>query len=192
MFYVHEHIICNASPVLAAAFGGLYREGLKKSYRLDYTSPETVNRLIQWLYGQKLDIYEPAAHKIEPKDFYHAVFELYVLADKYQIQALKHYVIDIFARILPESYKGFPDVSPSGTNVSYLWVNTTKACPLRQIVLSLLVYHLDPAWLESERGKSFLALVPECAVDLVPVLAHRIANPSASCNCCGDLTRYHV
>lgn len=48
---------CHYSPVLKAAFNSSFLEGQTQTYRLEDISPSAFRLLVQWLYGQNIDLH---------------------------------------------------------------------------------------------------------------------------------------
>lgn len=89
-FGVHKNLVCHYSAFFTAACTGQSREATSGEVKLPKGGAENFDFFVQWLYTPKLD----GILTKTKLPFWTTIIELYVLADKLQIPALKNAILD--------------------------------------------------------------------------------------------------
>lgn len=179
IYHVHLSPICDASPVFKAAFAGEFSESNTHTMHLPDDDVEAFDHFTQWLYGRECIIMSIfiswlGAEAISP--YFMQLAKLYVFADKYDVEKLKHHVIDCFL----EGSKICHGHGPIEGLVPYLYSNSMQTSPLRRSLADWHVWHVPMKDYGEEGPADFLLETPEFAADLALALAKRVGNPYAS------------
>jgi hypothetical protein len=151
-FKVHDRLLCEQSPFFQQALGGNFKEAREQVVRLPEEEPERFERFLLWLYTHSL------AH-IDHRDVdrrYESLFELYFLADRLLVRALKNAIIDATVRV--EQTSAFV---PSTYQVQTVFAQTA-ACRengLRRLLVDMHAWDVDPKFIAEHEdwfGKDFL------------------------------------
>lgn len=173
-FYVHMEMICNESPFFRSAFmgAGHFEETAQKSMKLPEDDPETIDRVVQWIYFKIYPFERKTARKRDSKA-HSALMQLarlYVAADKYGIIALKNDVISQLFNIA-----GLRKTNPEDDMVQYVYSNTTTGSKLRRLMVDWHIWFLNINWFKSDVDGSFVRENSDFSADLIAGMAARIA-----------------
>lgn len=172
-FHVHQELLFNTSPVFKAAFSKTYQESNERCMTLPDEDPETVERLMQWLYFKSLSLTKAVCVGTS-EERYLQLARLNTLADKFDIRLLSNAIInELFA--LKYSSKSW---SPQKAVVAYIYENTTETSSLRKLMVGWFVWHIDPEWFTFSESLQFLANTPMFAADLAIAMSRKAADPS--------------
>ncbi|KAI9880817.1 MAG: hypothetical protein M1830_000253 [Pleopsidium flavum] len=89
-FGVQKNLVCHYSTFFRAACLGQFREAESGGVKLPNESAETFDLFVHWLYTQKLD----SSLSESLLTFLTAFIELYILAEKMQVPALRNCILD--------------------------------------------------------------------------------------------------
>ncbi|KAL8684761.1 MAG: hypothetical protein Q9224_006148 [Gallowayella concinna] len=176
-FHVHKSLICHVSPFFVAALNGPFKES-SGSMELGEDEVDTIEHLIQWLYGGEIDI----APLADPQCFesrYTKLTRLYILADKYDIVSLKNDVMHLLFATIKQPDGTFRRllgansgrVRPSTDKIIYVYANTVRGSLLRKFLISYWAWHRGLSALEDEETWDKLEPCPEFAFEMARALA---------------------
>ncbi|KAE9381269.1 hypothetical protein N431DRAFT_490676 [Stipitochalara longipes BDJ] len=141
-FIIHKERVCQRSLVLKAALNGNFIEGQTQTYRFEDTSPGAFRLFAQWIYEQKLDLYQlkdmeerlndvrydlPNPNDLENME----LVELWVLADKIAMPALQNQVM---TKIVEIRNAARDEVAVK--TLHYIYEVTSVNNPLRLLMVS--------------------------------------------------------
>lgn len=179
-YYVHRHLLCNASTVFKAAFTiQRFRESFKNSIELPDDDIDTVDRFMQWLYTKDYQLTgfhtEEEAHKR-----FDALAKLNTFADKFSIALLTNNIIDRMWEVWElYSKKALPSKQlfcPRISLVGYVYENTTPHSAFRKLMVAWYSWEIAPSWYDHLHSRDALADVShDFALDLAMALGQRIA-----------------
>jgi hypothetical protein len=132
-YTIHKDLICQQSPFFSAAFNGSFVESTKQSVTLPDVDARNFEHIILWLYTQRLE-YDEFFFK-DGKPTYFALLDLYALADRLCIEAMRNAIIDRTAE-LAERTNSVP--TPSDTYILYGTIR--HSAPIRELVLDLFAF----------------------------------------------------
>ncbi|KAG4443027.1 hypothetical protein IFR05_001481 [Cadophora sp. M221] len=97
---VHKSIVCQASPVLEAAFDSLFIEGQTQVYELEDTTEAAFVLFVQWIYRGRIKLVKGLAQNDdksheELRIKQAALADLWILAEKLLIPELQNRAIDL-------------------------------------------------------------------------------------------------
>ena len=172
-FHVHQELLFKSSPVFKAAFSGAYQESSERCMALPDEDPETVERLLQWLYSKSFGLTK--AVSLETSDErYLQLARLNTLADKFDVRLLNNAIIDdIFA--LNAASGAWPPQLPV---IAYIYDNTTEQSSLRVLMVGWYVWHIDQGWYTLSDTPATLAGIPMFAADLAVAMSRRLQDSS--------------
>lgn len=170
-FVVHKEFACHYSPVFKAAFNSQFIEGQTQTYRLEDTTPEVFQLLVQWLYCQTFDLItedeedqsefgndtgsESSGDSVDEGDLSDfektsmKLCQLWVLADRLQLPRLQNLAIDQLHRESRREY------SVSTEPLHYIYNNTAVGSPLRQIFIHKCALDMAPRGWRMKYSKSY-------------------------------------
>lgn len=170
VFYIHESIICDASPVIKAALMGSYLEGYEKKMSLPDDEGDIVDRVVMWLYTR-------GSIKLEgdmPSQLW-LVAKLSIFADKYHIIKLKNQLIDELYSLYD---RGATLVALKDDFFGFFYRHVPKSSKIRQLLSRWAVIDIPWSVLSSDGFHSMLREQPEFAADLTVAFALNLQNPS--------------
>ena len=177
LFNIHRDILCKASPVFASAFigsgGGEFLEKSKNSMSLPEDDPETIDRLIQWVYSKHFRFLKWTTGR---SNHYGSVplmqlATLYVAADKYRIVGLKDKVIDQLWKLLGLTQD---EVKVEDKLIEYVYENTLAGCKLRKL---LVHWQAQSTSLVHKNKTKLVGNHPEYAAELLTRMSRGRPNP---------------
>ncbi|KAG7005939.1 hypothetical protein G7Y79_00017g043210 [Physcia stellaris] len=172
-FHVHMEMICNESAFFKSAFmgAGQFEETAQKSMKLPEDDPETIDRMIQWIYFKTYP-YDRKAAREGHQDAQSALWQLaylYVAADKYGIIALKNDIMHLLYGIA-----GLNKTIPQDEAVQYVYNNTDSGSNLRRLMAEWHVWFVESRWLKHEIDGAFVHENSEFAADLITGMAAKL------------------
>lgn len=114
--------------------------------------------------------------------------ELYVLADKYDIEKPKNDIIICFF----EANGYFPRSMPMSEEVSYFYYSSPAKSPFRRLLVDWHIWHSLDEFFVEEGSAAFVLAAPDFAVDLATALAKRWKNPTAKNPFQGSPSAYYA
>ncbi|KAG8527184.1 uncharacterized protein KY384_008614 [Bacidia gigantensis] len=184
-FPIHEQLLRDASPVLAAALDGHFQESKTKVYVLADTDETTANRLVQWLYCRKFSAWR--VEQGSAQDYYSEAFNLYICASKYMIEnllvmiehALAQTIMDFSTATLTPDDKG-QDL-PSLEIIKRVYTDTDSSSHIRELLATSYSAHVNPEWYEKESNVAQLAEMPDFTLDIARAFATQKKNSTRVC-----------
>ncbi len=185
-FHVHQEILFKSSPVFKAAFSGACRESSEHRMALPEDDPETVERLMQWMYFKSLGLTKAVCPKTSDERYWQLA-KLNTLADKFDVGLLKNSIIDeLFA------LKMTPNVTPPQPPViAYIYENTTETSFLRKLIVGWYAWHIEYDWFTFSGTPAVLENTPMFAADLAIAMSQRVQNPSLKSPFCSEPSSYY-
>lgn len=172
-FQAHKDLLCQRSPFFNGALTRDFKEASENAVTLPEDDPDTFERFLQWVYSGTY-VLSGIGTDDEVDERYIQLVQLYTLADKLEVPALKKSVVDeLFVM------KSNPDKPPQIEVISYVYENTRERSPLRKLMVAWLVWHVEYSWYTTPVAASFLAQCPDFAADLVVALARRFVDFNA-------------
>ncbi|KAL9037081.1 MAG: hypothetical protein Q9214_005855 [Letrouitia sp. 1 TL-2023] len=164
-FYVHKNILCEASDFFDNALKSEFQEGQKQEIVLPEDTAATFNALVNWLYCPTYTLGET--------EMVNDSFNLYYLADKYVITALKNQIIDtLFLRLRKDGN------SIHAMHLHKVWQQTPTNSGLRRLLTDTFVWTSELSYyFESDVFYAWLVMNPETAADFTRAFAMRIKYP---------------
>lgn len=175
-FDVHKRQLCETSPFFEAAFNGNFREKAG-TMNLVEDDVQAFEHFVRWVYERDMDILLEG-----DKDHLLArmreLIEVYVLADKYDIPALKNHIIQIlFDAVKHGSDKKLHGLRlPLLEDVQYIYANTARGSTLRKFVIACFTWFVQFEWYLTAPVSDWLGNNPEIAADLAIQFAFRLAS----------------
>ena len=172
-FHVHQELLFGSSPVFQAAFSGAYQESDEGCMALPEEDPETVERLMHWLYFRSLGLIKAVCSKTSNERFWQLA-RLSTLADKFNVEHLKNSIID-------ESFamrKNSNVVPPTLLVIAYIYENTTETSSLRKLMVGWYAWHIKQEWYTRSGTPAHLERVPMFAADLAIAMNRRVHDSS--------------
>ena len=135
--------------------------------------PETVERLMQWLYFKFLSLTEAVCSETSEERCWQLA-RLNTLADKFDIGLLKNSIVDeLFA--MNET----TDIwCPQPSVIAYIYENTTETSSLRKLMVGWYVWQVDHLWYKHSSAPPTLEGIPLFAADLAIAMSQRVQDPS--------------
>lgn len=131
-FHVELDVICDASPVLKAAFTGGFRESQDKTMRFPEEDVFEFDRFLRWTY---LGSYPLSGFQTDgtAEERLMELARLYVLADRYDVVKLKHNIID---RVYEIGQCTDICTGPSYRVIRYVYANSTRLSFFRKLLVA--------------------------------------------------------
>ncbi|KAL2356092.1 hypothetical protein BJ546DRAFT_1059509 [Cryomyces antarcticus] len=133
-FLIHYELLTGCSRFFSAALDSTFAEGLSKSITLPEEKLEPFEFFVHWLYTGELgpagDLFNKAGSPM-----YFMLLEIYGLADRLGIEALRNAAVDRIA-LLSEGTNSVP--TPSDTWIVYDGLR--DSAPVRALVLDLFAF----------------------------------------------------
>ncbi|KAL8770182.1 MAG: hypothetical protein Q9209_004024 [Squamulea sp. 1 TL-2023] len=181
LFHVHRGLICDASPFFQAAFTRGFRESFG-SMTLKEDNTDTFGHIVQWLYRRKLETLSKSG-KDTGYNHWTELFQLYVLADKYEIVPLMNDVLDLlfgaFGRREQHSDLKTHHLPPQANHINYVYMNTVHGSQLRRFVVAYSVWHVRLDYYEQNNIFEWLKHNAEIGAELTIALALRAQGQSS-------------
>ncbi|KAF1926829.1 uncharacterized protein M421DRAFT_207547 [Didymella exigua CBS 183.55] len=153
---LHEKLLCHHSPFFRKIF---YAKGnTTQSFGLPEDDDNAFKSFVGWLYSSSLPVPR------EESDL-GVLFELYLMAEKFQIPNL---IADVL-QVVREWYK-FSDSYPGLRRVQYIYANTENGSPMRHMLvhsiarMMVLEKGLPAHWDKALRKNGQLAVDVICAI----------------------------
>ncbi|KAL8684621.1 MAG: hypothetical protein Q9224_006229, partial [Gallowayella concinna] len=173
IFNVHQGLICDLSKVFKAAFTGEFQEN-SGSMTLPDDDAIQFDHLVRWLYKRSLDTFLQSA--VESGKFrWIRLFEIYLLADRYDIVPLKNDIMDLCFNVRERRRRGEKSYRALQLeDVKYVLENTLRGSQLRRFVVVWATWHVGRDWCNREQAFDWLESVPELSTELVIALSSRL------------------
>ena len=185
-FHVHQELLFKSSPVFKAAFSGAYQESSERCMALPEDDPETVERLMQWLYFKSLGLVK-AVCSVTSNERYWQLARLNTLADKFDVGLLKNSIVDkLFASNTKHTL--WPPQPPV---VAYIYENTTETSSLRKLMVGWYGWHIKQEWYTSSDTPATLAGIPRFAADLAIAMSRKVEDPTLRSPFCSQPSSYY-
>ena len=185
-FHVHQELLFKSSPVFKAAFSGVYQESSERCMALLDEDPETVERLLQWLYSKSFGLTKAVSLETS-NERYWQLARLNTLADKFDVGLLKNSIIDkLFASNTKHTL--WPPQPPV---VAYIYENTTEQSSLRVLMVGWYVWHIDQGWYTFSDTPATLAGIPMFAAELAIAMSRKVEDPSLESPFCSQPSSYY-
>ena len=153
---LHEKLLCHHSPFFRKIF---YAKGsTTQSFGLPEDDDNAFKTFVGWLYSSSLPVPREEADL-------GVLFELYLMAEKFQIPNL---IADVL-QVVREWYK-FSDSYPGLRRVQYIYANTENGSPMRHMLvhsiarMMVLEKGLPAHWDKALRKNGQLAVDVICAI----------------------------
>lgn len=162
---VHEDQLFDRSPVFKAAFERRWKESADRSMVLpDHV--DIVEEFVSWLYSAPFKIESCDSPSTKKRQIEFAT-QLYVFADKYQIDDLKDAVCtEIYE--LAESDPVFPSLRSA---IYYLYANTSTRNALRRLFVDWIIWYAEKGWFEKAETWTWIVECGELNYDLMIAMA---------------------
>ncbi|PQE11672.1 hypothetical protein CJF32_00004849 [Rutstroemia sp. NJR-2017a WRK4] len=157
-FVVHKEFACKHSSVWNAAFNGSFIEGRTQTYRLEDTTGDAFQFLVQWLYQGRMGLLVhgrddhattlAADHRDRCGEQDSILAELWILGDRFLIRPLQNYVMAQMHSIQTTCGKMDPAVC------RVIYDNTAMGSPLRRFAVDQI------CWLRGPVEMSMLDVIP--------------------------------
>ncbi len=156
VFEVHKAVLCQ-SPVLAGFCSANSKESHRQTYSLPDHNADTFGRLLEYLYSHD---YDPEK-KTNAKDVALELADMYIMAERYQLNLLKAIVIDRFRETKTRSRE---------RRITSLWKGplTISESPIALIAASRRIYNNVPES-DTEFRAYFKSTASHCLLDLSAV-----------------------
>ncbi|KAL8919166.1 MAG: hypothetical protein Q9208_006926 [Pyrenodesmia sp. 3 TL-2023] len=178
-FDVHKRQLCEASPFFEAAFNGNFREKAG-TMNLVEDDVHAFEHFVRWVYERDMDI-PLEGDKDHLMVRMRELIEVYLLADKYDIPALKNHIIQILFNAV--KYGGDKKLHvlriPSLEDVQYIYANTARGSTLQRFVIECMTWFVPFEMYLTEFVVNWLDRNPEIAADLATKFAFRLASGMA-------------
>ncbi len=185
-FHVHQELLFKSSLVFKAAFSGACQESIEHRMDLPEEDPETVERLVQWLYFKSLGLTKAVCSETSAERYWQLA-RLNTLADKFDVGLLKNSIIDELFVLYST-----PDASPPQPPViAYIYENTTETASLRKLIVGWYAWHIDYNWYTASDTPAVLENIPRFAADLAIATKRRVQNPSSQSTFCSAPSKYY-
>ena len=171
-FHVHQELLFKYSPVFKAAFSGACRESSEHRMALPEDDPETVERFMQWLYFESLDLTKGACLETWHECCWQLA-RLNTFADKFDVGLLKNSIIDeLFALRMTAGR------APQPLVVAHIYDNTTETSSLRKLIVGWYAWHVKYDWYTLSGTPAILEDIPKFAADLAIAMRRRVQDPN--------------
>lgn len=172
-FNVHKRQLCDASSFFRAAFDGKFRERAGSMELLD-EKEKVFEIFVQWVYQRKLDVSWPK--EIEECMVMHQQYiQLYILADKYNIDSLMNQTMSALFNIVKHKGRRYLRCPPLSV-VDLVYANSTQNSKLRSLITACYTFFYEYDRFANRPFADGLAKIPEFASDLAIALALRVGN----------------
>jgi hypothetical protein len=180
LFRVHEKLLHDKAPGLAAMFRGSWKEAKMKSAELGDDDPKAFDDYVSWIYLGKLQKEIKECGSIDQETPLIRVIELYGLASKYCSIAL----MDEIMNAIIAKYDKMRDI-PCTLDMHLAYEVTATNSPLRLYMARCMAYasSVDPGnQLDREYRREIASDNPELAMDTFENLVHHV--PASSYPLC--------
>lgn len=169
-FFVHQEILCSASPFLKAALTGNFMEGNGEPLSLPEDDPDTFERFLQYVYisSYNLSTYATDNLKACQRQAWEYV-RLFVFAEKAQVEPLKRQIVKSLFELEREKQIKYP---ASYTCMEFAYDHTPSGSPLRKVLAASYVWHT------SALQPDLLARNPDLAADIAVGMQRRVHSTS--------------
>lgn len=170
-FIVHENLVCEASPVLKAAFQGHFAEAESRTITTKGLDADMVNQFLKWLYRGKILPVKPDTPEAEQL-WYFDMARLFLVADMWQIDGLEDDVIDKLVKCVDPALK-----PPGWPVIKFVYANTCKLSHLRRWVVAWYTEFVDPKLYKEWKARRHLEATPDFAVDIAMAYGKQSMQP---------------
>ncbi|KAF2813754.1 uncharacterized protein BDZ99DRAFT_567498 [Mytilinidion resinicola] len=131
-FLVHRELLTHHSPFFTAALNGSFAESISQTVKLPAENPAIFELCVAWLYTSQLD---PLVFFKDGKPAYYTLLNLYALADRLALEALRNQTIDQISDLAEQTNSV---LTPSDTRILYEEIRDNA--PLRALVIDLFAF----------------------------------------------------
>lgn len=174
-FTVHEHLLCNASPIFKSALQEASAEESETSLCLHDADYDTLKHFVPWLYSGRLS---REAGELEYNALYWVAAQLNTVAITYELSGLTEEAVT-----LVNSYMDNPRTSdrsyllPSADQVAEIYRKSTATNAMRKLVVDLFGTKPQPSWhAEGNVRNEYIKKCPEFIADLFVELGKKTMN----------------
>ena len=168
-FQVHEADLFEASTFFKAAFTSDFRESGERTMTLPEDDEATFDLFVEWLYHQRYNFPPPPEANAKGKNRFMQPFQLYVLADKYDIRRLKSLIVSqIFTAFKLNSE------FPSREATVYAYEHTSPNSTIRKLIADRLACVGNLDWLKLGSVQKWLRGHADIATDVLLSLAKHV------------------
>ena len=129
----------------------------------------TFDLFVEWLYHQRYNFPSLPKANTKCKDRYMQPFQLYVLADKYDIRRLKSLIVSqIFT-----AFKLNSDF-PTGAAIVYAYEHTSQSSTIRKLIADRLACSNNPGWFQKESSQKWLRGHADITTDMLVSLTKHV------------------
>lgn len=174
-FDVHKRQLCELSPFFNAAFNGKFQEKAG-TMNLVEDNLYAFEHFVRWIYERNVDIPLEGKNDETLKARMRDLIDVYILADKYDIPALKNSIMEIlFDAVKIGSDKALQCLRlPKLRDMEHIFANTGRGSTLRKFVTACNTWFVSRQWYTEDTGSNWLHSNPEIATDLAIGFAFRL------------------
>ncbi|KAI9699791.1 MAG: vesicle coat component [Candelina mexicana] len=191
---LHRDLLCARSKYFKAALGGDFKEAQDKAISYPDEDPAVFGLFISWLYCGTLQV------PMDKCTLTH-YFKLYVLADKFSIEALKNLTIDA----IREHYR-LSGCYAGASRIEYIYSNTASRDPMRKFLVdSLASWYATEQESPDDEDDALLKAGGDIASDMWKALIRQFSypkDPTAEVSCmyhehkdteaCGRVSNFRI
>lgn len=170
-FLVHENVICEASPVLKAAFQGNFAEAGNKTMTIKDLDVDMVDQFVKWLYRGKVLPVKPETKQAEQLCYLNMA-HLVVVANMWLVEDLEDDVVDALVKCI--HHHAMP---PQWTVLDFVYANTCKLSYLRRWVVAWYTESGDREWYKRGTTRTQLAEKQEFVLDIAMASGRQLTHP---------------
>ena len=172
-FQVHEADLFEASTFFKAAFTSDFRESGERTMTLPEDDEATFDLFVEWLYHQRDHLPQPPKANVKGKDRYMQPFQLYVLADKYDIRSLKSLIVSqVFTAFKQDSY--FLNCAA----MVYAYEHTSPNSTIRKLIADRFACIVKRGWVQLESKQKWLRDHADITTDALISLTKQVRTQS--------------
>ncbi|CAI6338991.1 unnamed protein product [Periconia digitata] len=156
-FQIHTTLLTSQSPYFRACLDGAFLESAQQSITLADVSVDMFELLVTWLYQAQLI---PAPFK-DGKPAYYTLLNLWILADRLCVEALRNYVVDLMADLADSTNSV---LTPSDTRILYEQIR--EDAKIRELVLDLFAFKKTDKLLDTHQDRWHAGFLRDLVVRL--------------------------
>ncbi|KAL8890571.1 MAG: hypothetical protein Q9215_002289 [Flavoplaca cf. flavocitrina] len=182
-FDVHKRQLCDLSPFFQAAFNGDFQENSGTMHLVE-DDVQAFEHFVRWVYERRIDISLDIPSEMSSKDDkddllmarMRQMFDLYILADKYDVPILKDAImVTLFDAVKEGTDEALHCLRiPTFGDIQHIYANTAQRSTLQKFVTACMTWFVDVKWYTKEFGSDWLRENPEIAADLAIGFARRL------------------